>query len=598
MNWLSPDALNVTSKFSPQQIPARARYRLRSQAKLGIALLNLGFLLCSGAAMTQKALSAERIYINYGPLQFTLPIEDLELYAKEGKIGGDLANYAGYLKPDQLAQLRQVLQTKADVSPVAIAQFLYSPQGETILRRVGEVIQTKSGQSGFYAIRAALIQAAADKNEGLTPLNVLRKFPTYGIRINSQRGFDIIDELSNTIRQTGQAIGAVEQQALSELAAQNPSDGVRLMSLFRPTAGADQVVVGDRLMRDLRKPGPLNWDKETFTVNNIARNRSFPVDVYLPQLSGRDAQVIVISHGLGNNRETFVYLAQHLASYGFAVAVPEHPGSNADRLQEVISGFAREPAPPREFIDRPLDVKDLLNELQRIYRGRLNLQKVGAIGQSFGGYTALAVAGAKLNFEQIQKDCQLSNDSLNVSLLLQCRALLVPPTDYNLQDERIKAAIAINPISSTVFGQPGMSDIKVPLMLVASSADTVTPALPEQIQPFKWVTEPNKYLALFKEGTHFSTLARSPKDIPLPEGALGPDQRIAFDYVKALSLAFFQTYIAGNPEYQPYLSASYANSISQYAMPLNLIQSLTDIKKKQERANSTPPPIPSRIPPR
>jgi predicted dienelactone hydrolase len=45
--------------------------------------------------------------------------------------------------------------------------------------------------------------------------------------------------------------------------------------------------------------------------------------------------------------------------------------------------------------------------------------------------------------------------------------------------------------------------------------------------------------------------------------------------VKALSVAFFQTFIAGQSDYQVYLSASYAQYISQSIIPLSLIQTLT-----------------------
>jgi predicted dienelactone hydrolase len=162
---------------------------------------------------------------------------------------------------------------------------------------------------------------------------------------------------------------------------------------------------------------------------------------------------------------------------------------------------------PREFIDRPLDVKYLLDELERLDAAnpnlQLNLRQVGVIGQSFGGYTVLALAGASLNFEQLQKDCKALEDSLNVSLLLQCRALELPRIQYNLRDERVKAAIAINPITSSIFGKDGMSDIQIPVTLVSSSDDKIAPALPEQIQPFTWLNNPEKYLVLLEGGTHF-----------------------------------------------------------------------------------------------
>ncbi|MEW5857221.1 MAG: alpha/beta hydrolase, partial [Cyanobacteriota bacterium] len=291
-----------------------------------------------------RALGAEKIFISYGPIQLSLPVSALEEYARDGKINQELGFYAQFFKPEQMEQLRRILQTRANVSPVAVAQFLYTPQGEILLRRIGEIIQTKAFQPGFYAVRAALIQAAADP-EGLTPLNVLRKFPTYAIRINSDRGFEIIDELSNLIGKTQGAIAAVEQQALTEISTQSST---QLPFQASPLAIPSNIPAG----RNLQEPGPLSWEMQTLTLNDLSRSRTFPVDVYLPQLSGRAAPVIVISHGLGSDRSSYAYLARHLASHGFAVALPEHPGSNSEQLQALISGLTSDAAPPSEAVDR------------------------------------------------------------------------------------------------------------------------------------------------------------------------------------------------------------------------------------------------------
>ena len=577
MNCVSP-AIKATTRRQTRQglIPVRRRYAMQLPVGLGMALLNLGFLLLPGAIAPHPALGAQRVYISYGPLDFYLPISELEVYAREGKIGPQLAFYSKYADPKQLERLRAVLLTRVNLSPVAIAQVLYSPTGEILLQRIGEVIQTKAGQPGFYAIRAALIQAAASP-EGLTPLNVLKKFPTYGIRINTERSLQIINQLSGLINESRLALAAVEDQSVAEASTETA------LNLFQ--------------LPDIRQPGEGTWQKQTITLNDTSRNRVFPADIYLPQDSnGRQANLIVISHGLGGDRKTFEYLAKHLASYGFAVAVPEHPGSNAQQLRELITGFDRVVSPDRELIDRPMDVKYLLNQLGRLFPGKINLQQVGVLGQSFGGYTALALAGGKLNFEEIQKNCLNSDNSLNLSQLLQCRALVLPPADYQLHDERIKAAIAINPVTSSLFGETGVSNIKVPVMIVASSADTVAPALSEQIQPFTWLTNPDKYLVLLRQGTHFSTLQDSSRVVPVPPQALGPNPQTAYEYIKALSLAFFKTNIAGDPNYQPYLSASYAQSISEYPIPLSLVRALTAAQLTQEKDNNTPEPAPSPTP--
>ena len=521
---------------------------------VGIAL---SILLIPTVGQQMPAQAAERIYASYAVLERSISVAALETYAKEGKLDDDLAVYSRYLNPQERAQLRRVLLNRVELSPVAVSQFLYTPIGETLLKRLGQVIQTESRQPGFYALRAALILAASDP-EGLTLLNVLRKFPTRGIRINLQRSLQIAEELERLINQTNRAIALVLQSAATD-ATHSPVDSSQLP--------------------DLQRRGTFTWNKQTITLYDRRRDRLIVSDIYLPSTKA-PAPVIAISHGLGSDRSSYEYLANHLASYGFAVAVPEHPGSNAQQLRSLLAGRANEVTEPNEFINRAQDVKYLLDDLER--RGnsqpafQLNFQQVGVIGQSFGGYTALALAGAPLNFKQLQKDCLGLNDFWNVSLLLQCRALKLPPKEYNLRDRRVKAVIAINPITSSIFGEAGLNQIQVPVMIVSSSADKVAPALSEQILPFTWLTTQEKYLVLLQGGTHFSTIGETNSEAPvaIPNQVIGPNPIVARRYMKALSVAFSQSYVAGAPQYRPYLSASYTQAISQAPITITLVRSL------------------------
>lgn len=515
--------------------------------------------LSSIATLTPKALTAEQIYVRYSAFERTISVAALETYAKEGKINDDLAYVSRYVKPQNLAQLRRVLLARIDLSPVAVAQFLYTPQGTILLQRLGEVIQTEARQPGFYAIRSALILAAATP-DGLTLLNVIRQFPTRSIRINLSRSLRIAQELDNLINRTNQAATFVNQQA-------------------RITA-ASQPVVNLAQLPDLRQRGKYRWSKQTLKLFDRRRDRLFIADIYLPRVS-TPAPVIVISHGLGSDRTSFAYLATQLASYGFAVAVPEHPGSNAEQLRSLLSGRAGEVARPNEFINRPLDVKYLLDQLQILQQQdsdyNLNLQQVGVIGQSFGGYTALALAGANLNFQELRTQCQQLNESWNASLLLQCRALELPDVQYNLRDRRIKAVIAINPFMSSVFGESSIKQIQTPVMIVSSSTDTIAPALPEQIQPFTWLNTQQKYLVILNGATHFSTIGEvdpATEPFTLPAQAIGVNPEIARQYMQMLSVAFFETYLANAPQYRLYLNENYAQVISQSALSLSLVKSL------------------------
>jgi predicted dienelactone hydrolase len=518
------------------------------------------------ALATCPALGAERVQLSYGILERSIPIDSLETYARTGKVDNDLAAYVQSVDSKELARLRRVLLAPIPLNAVEISQFLYTPIGERLLANLGGIIQTQSRQPGFYAIRAALILAASNPQD-FTLLNVLRKFPSETISINLNRSLKIADALQNLVNQTQNAIALINQQS-------------QLQASTNSALNASSIA-------DFRQPGRLRWKKQSITLNDRSRNRTFPLDIYLPYAT-RPRPVIVISHGLGSDRTSFAYLAEHLAQSGFVVAVPEHPGSNAQQLQALLGGIANRVTSPREFIDRPLDVKYLLDELSRLsqsnpaFARRMNLQQVGVVGQSYGGYTALALAGAPINFQQLKKDCPASEDILNPSLLLQCLAVNLPQQQYELRDPRIKAAIAINPVNSSILGKASLSQIKIPVMIVASSADTVTPALPEQIQPFTWLTTPNKYLALINGGTHFSTIAESPNAaVPVSTQVIGSNPALARRYVIALSIPFFQTYIAQQPNSRRYLSADYANRISQQPLPLSLVESLTPNQLEQ-----------------
>ncbi|MEM1311794.1 MAG: hypothetical protein AAGF98_20200, partial [Cyanobacteria bacterium P01_H01_bin.153] len=279
----------------------------------------------------------------------------------------------------------------------------------------------------------------------------------------------------------------------------------------------------------------------------------------------------------------FVDLAQHLASYGFGVLLLDNPGISSQQLQNLLKGTASEVVDPEEFIHIPKDVSFLLDELERINQVnsaqsvRFNLQQVGMIGHSFGGYTALALAGAEFDFEQLQTACAFDTDGpdlVNFSLLLQCTALQLGNTALSsLQDERIQAIFTMNTIGSSLFGRKGLRQMQVPALLVAGSDDPLAPALLEQIRPFTWLAGNHKYLMVIQGGTHiYGALDASTYDgLALPKGLEGPDPLLARQYFKASTLAFMQTYIARHDEYRPYLSASYIETISRQPLELFFI---------------------------
>lgn len=527
--------------------------------------------LVSVFGISNYAQTAERIYASYSAFQRSISITALEKFAENGEMTEDLAVYAQYLKPEQTAELRRLLISQIKVHPVAVSQFLYTSQGEIMLRRLGEVIRTKSGESepGFHALRSALI-LAADQPGGLTLLNILRLYPSSSINIDLARTLQISAELERLVNETNKAVAVVSAKSDTE-------------------AAITQTAVNVNNLPTLNRRGKFIAKKQTLKFFDVIRGRLLTTDVYMPNISS-SVPVIVISHGIGTDSSNFRYLANYLTTYGFAVVVPNHPGSDTKQIKSLLNGSASEVAQPEEFINRPMDVKFILDELEKLnktdsrFQKRLDLQQVGVFGQSFGGYTALALAGAKISLETIDKDCnqETLKQTWNISLLLQCRVrelqVKQPVTQYNLYDSRIKAVIAVNPITSSIFGKAGLSEIKTPVMMVTSSEDTIAPALYEQILPFSWMANPQKYLVQMESATHFSAIGdgqSSSEVVGLPSKLIGDNPKQAQSYIKLLSLPFFQSYVSGNSQYKPYLTAAYAKTISTNSMHLSLIENLT-----------------------
>ena len=535
--------------------PSSADFMLRRFTKfLGIEGLTIATFVTLAVPLPGRA--AERITGYFAPFKdSSVSVRDIEAFAQEGKIPVEYADLAKQTSPAQLQQLRQSLKQRFNFSPEYVSQFTHAPLVEKLLERVGESIQTDGRRNGMKSLRLALIGAAGDKKQGLTAINVLRRFPSRQINLNLAEVFTSYNDLTELFKRTDSTILTLNRIATAEAATSTTDFSNRL---------------------DLRRAGTFRWQKRQFAwldrwrslSSGESRQRMVPGDLYLPQATSSPVPVIVISHGVAEDRTTYAYLAQHLASYGFAVATVEHVGGEANRFRKYFSGLA--PAPKAtELLERPRDISFLLDELQRQAQSdptlrQIDVQQVGLVGHSLGGYTALALAGAQLNFDRIERDCN-PNRSVNLSLLLQCRAKELKPQPYALKDPRVKAIFAISPLDSTIFGRQGMSQIRVPVFLMGGSDDIVTPAVPEQIYPFTWLQTPDKYLAILDKGTHFSTQAISNSDsvVPISDSLIGPEPAQAKLYAQALSTAFFQTHLANRSEYKTYLSAAYAKSLAQ-----------------------------------
>ncbi len=140
------------------------------------------------------------------------------------------------------------------------------------------------------------------------------------------------------------------------------------------------------------------------------RKRVVPLKVYLSE-SDQPAPVILFSHGLGGSRENNRYLGMHWADHGYAAVFVQHAGSDEDvwksvRLAERM-GALKAAASVDSALQRHTDVTFVIDQLTEWNRqaghalhGRLNLERIGMSGHSFGAVTTMAVAGRKFPFNR------------------------------------------------------------------------------------------------------------------------------------------------------------------------------------------------------
>mgnify|MGYP001793443419 FL=1 len=234
-------------------------------------------------------------------------------------------------------------------------------------------MKTESRQSSPQAVRAAMILAAADM-EGLSLLNVIRFYPTEGIRLNLPQILAFSGAIEANIETTEQLVEVTRQQ--SEAAANN------------------EPALNYAALPMLADEPQFEVEVRSLILNDPERDRTYPVDLYLPEdlstLPG-PLPVMIFSHGYADTRshpET-VAAARSLAANGFVVAVPEHIGSNQTYQENLEKGLVDESFDVMEFIDRPQDIRFLLDTLTQKnnseFQGRLKLDRVGIVGHSFGG---------------------------------------------------------------------------------------------------------------------------------------------------------------------------------------------------------------------
>lgn len=266
--------------------------------------------------------------------------------------------------------------------------------------------------------------------------------------------------------------------------------------------------------------------------------------------------LVIFSHGFGATRQTYVGLSAHWASQGYVVIRPAHADSGRLATGEVAAAWENQTT--ADWRNRVRDIAAIIDGLDMIeqsypeLKGKIDHTKIGVGGHSYGAFTAMLIGGARTF-----------------------------PGNTNYADPRVKAVVVMSPQGpSETFGLTSESwkEMRVPVLFMTGTddrglAENETPEWRRQAYEFSPAGD--KWLVVISGARHASytgrmdptmegsargntqpmigdtTRQRLPEQdprAPTREGTAGMRIRNIFGQVKAISLAFWDTYLRGDAE--------------------------------------------------
>jgi predicted dienelactone hydrolase len=197
-----------------------------------------------------------------------------------------------------------------------------------------------------------------------------------------------------------------------------------------------------------------------------------------PNFENGPYPLVIFAHGLSGQRLSSAYLCEHLASHGFVVISIDYQDNQGVPGQPMYPSHISRPTD----VSRQIDYAEALTANGGVWAGLIDIEHVGVTGHSFGGYTALAAAGAQLDWDHLAEVCETYPDPLGtcpaILTRLEDMAALagwdeVPASPWpNRGDERVDAIAPLAP-AGRFYGPKGVRDITVPVMLLGGTHDMI-----------------------------------------------------------------------------------------------------------------------------
>lgn len=186
--------------------------------------------------------------------------------------------------------------------------------------------------------------------------------------------------------------------------------------------------------------------------------------------------LMVMSHGAYGSASAYAWLAEYLARNGVMVLGVSHFGESPVYGAETI-----DPSAATRLWLRPPDCTFALTQLldNQELRGRVSPSRIGAIGHSSGGATAVALGGAVFDAVALSSYCRSSAASADRGCQYgQPPGPGSPPppeAGRSYRDPRIKTIVAMDPAAGPGFSAATLAHVDVPVLVVGSTDNDFLP---------------------------------------------------------------------------------------------------------------------------
>ncbi len=233
--------------------------------------------------------------------------------------------------------------------------------------------------------------------------------------------------------------------------------------------------------------------------------------------SSKKYPLVLMSHGNWGDRLNNSWIAETLAANGFIVASMDHYGNTWNN--KIAECFIK-------IWDRPQDISFVIDQLLQDNRfgPHINSKKIGLIGYSLGGHTAIWVAGGTVS--QFDKPDMKSMPADQIPTIVNddvIDSIDFSPALKSYKDPRVSAVFVMAPALGYLFDMASLQNISVPVYIVASEGDKTVPL---ESSPNILATKIKKaaYTLIPGSASHYVFLNEVTKG-----GKMLLDKRVAFD---------------------------------------------------------------------